>query len=77
MNPLITTNQLQKLLDSGSNVLICDCRFDLSQTSAGREAYAKGQRDLCRSGRQSIGCQKTEPMVSTHFPVLIDEQSQG
>jgi thiosulfate/3-mercaptopyruvate sulfurtransferase len=42
MNPLITTNQLQELLNSGANVLICDCRFDLAQVSAGREAYAKG-----------------------------------
>ena len=42
MNPLITTNQLQELLNSGADVLICDCRFDLAQISAGREAYAKG-----------------------------------
>jgi thiosulfate/3-mercaptopyruvate sulfurtransferase len=42
MNPLITTNQLQELLSSGANVLICDCRFDLAQVTAGREAYAKG-----------------------------------
>jgi thiosulfate/3-mercaptopyruvate sulfurtransferase len=42
MNPLIRTNQLQALLDSVANVLICDCRFDLTQVSAGREAYAKG-----------------------------------
>jgi len=42
MNPIITTNQLQKLLNNGANVLICDCRFDLAQTSAGREAYAQG-----------------------------------
>jgi len=41
MNPLITINQLQELLNSGAKVLICDCRFDLAQTSAGREAYAK------------------------------------
>jgi thiosulfate/3-mercaptopyruvate sulfurtransferase len=42
MKPLIRTNQLQALLNSGANVLICDCRFDLAQVSAGREAYAKG-----------------------------------
>jgi len=42
MSPLITTSQLQELLDRGANVLICDCRFDLAQVSAGREAYAKG-----------------------------------
>jgi thiosulfate/3-mercaptopyruvate sulfurtransferase len=42
MNPLITTNQLQELLNSGTKVLIFDCRFDLAQVSAGREAYAKG-----------------------------------
>lgn len=42
MNPLITTNQLQVLQNSGAQVLICDCRFDLAQVSAGREAYAKG-----------------------------------
>jgi thiosulfate/3-mercaptopyruvate sulfurtransferase len=42
MNPLITANQLQELLNIGANVLICDCRFDLAQVSAGHEAYAKG-----------------------------------
>jgi thiosulfate/3-mercaptopyruvate sulfurtransferase len=42
MNPLISTKQLQELLDRNANVLICDCRFDLSQPSAGREAYAAG-----------------------------------
>ena len=42
MNPLIKTNQLQVLMSSGANVLICDCRFDLAHVSAGREAYAKG-----------------------------------
>jgi thiosulfate/3-mercaptopyruvate sulfurtransferase len=42
MNPLITTNQLQELLNRGADALICDCRFDLAQVSAGREAYAKG-----------------------------------
>jgi len=42
MNPLIATNQLHELLNSDANVLICDCRFDLAQASAGRKAYAKG-----------------------------------
>jgi len=42
MSPLITANQLEELLKSSANVLICDCRFDLHQTSAGREAYAAG-----------------------------------
>jgi thiosulfate/3-mercaptopyruvate sulfurtransferase len=42
MNPLISTKHLQELLNSGADVLICDCRFDLAQVSAGREAYAKG-----------------------------------
>jgi thiosulfate/3-mercaptopyruvate sulfurtransferase len=42
MNPLIKTNQRQELLNSGANVLICDCRFDLAQVTAGWEAYAKG-----------------------------------
>jgi len=42
MLPLITANQLDNLRDAGLSLLICDCRFDLSQTSAGREAYATG-----------------------------------
>ncbi len=42
MTPLITTNQLQELLNIGTNVLICDCRFNLARVSDGREAYAKG-----------------------------------
>lgn len=40
MNPLISTNQLQEFLNSGANALICDCRYDLANVSAGREAYA-------------------------------------
>jgi thiosulfate/3-mercaptopyruvate sulfurtransferase len=42
MNPLISTNQLQELLKNNANVLICDCRFDLTRPAAGREAYAAG-----------------------------------
>ena len=42
MNPLITANQLEELLNEGVNVLICDCRFDLTKTSAGHEDYFKG-----------------------------------
>jgi thiosulfate/3-mercaptopyruvate sulfurtransferase len=42
MNPLISTNQLQELLNIGANGLICDCRFDLTRASAGREDYAAG-----------------------------------
>ncbi|NCX66919.1 MAG: sulfurtransferase, partial [Burkholderiaceae bacterium] len=29
MNPIITPNQLEELINEGSDVLICDCRFDL------------------------------------------------
>jgi thiosulfate/3-mercaptopyruvate sulfurtransferase len=42
MSPLITSYQLQELLDRGETPLICDCRFDLSQLNAGREAYELG-----------------------------------
>lgn len=42
MNPLISTDQLQELLKAGANILICDCRFDLTRALAGREDYAKG-----------------------------------
>jgi thiosulfate/3-mercaptopyruvate sulfurtransferase len=45
MNPLISTNQLQEMLKSNANVLICDCRFDLAQASAGRAAYVAGHID--------------------------------
>jgi thiosulfate/3-mercaptopyruvate sulfurtransferase len=45
MNPLISTNQLQELLKDNVKVLICDCRFDLTQASAGRAAYAAGHID--------------------------------
>lgn len=40
--PLITTTQLHALLNNGANVVICDCRFDLAQVSAGRDDYTKG-----------------------------------
>lgn len=45
MNPLISTGRLQELLNGSTNVLVCDCRFDLTQTSAGTEAYAGGHID--------------------------------
>ena len=42
MKPLTNTGQLQEFLNSGGNISICDCRFDLAKVSAGRESYAKG-----------------------------------
>jgi len=39
MTPLITANQLEEIINSGENVLLCDCRFDLADTAAGRKAY--------------------------------------
>ena len=39
MTPLITANQLEEIINSGENVLLCDCRFDLVDTQAGRKAY--------------------------------------
>lgn len=39
MSPLITANQLEEILNSGENVLLCDCRFDLVNPEAGRKAY--------------------------------------
>lgn len=42
MTPLITANQLEEIINSGENVLLCDCRFDLTDTTAGRKAYEEG-----------------------------------
>jgi thiosulfate/3-mercaptopyruvate sulfurtransferase len=39
MHPLITPNQLEELVNTGADILICDCRFDLVDPHAGREAY--------------------------------------
>jgi thiosulfate/3-mercaptopyruvate sulfurtransferase len=39
MSPLITANQLEEIINSGENVLLCDCRFDLTNPEAGRKAY--------------------------------------
>jgi thiosulfate/3-mercaptopyruvate sulfurtransferase len=39
MTPLITANQLEEILNSGENVLLCDCRFDIADPQAGRKAY--------------------------------------
>ncbi len=39
MNPIITANQLEELINEGSDVLICDCRFDLTNAKAGYEMY--------------------------------------
>lgn len=42
MHPLITPNQLEELVNTGADILICDCRFDLANPNAGREAYSTG-----------------------------------
>ena len=42
MNSLINSNQLQELIFGETNLLICDCRFDLHKLSAGSEAYSAG-----------------------------------
>jgi thiosulfate/3-mercaptopyruvate sulfurtransferase len=39
MTPLVSANQLEEILNSGENVLLCDCRFDLTNPEAGRKAY--------------------------------------
>jgi thiosulfate/3-mercaptopyruvate sulfurtransferase len=39
MNPIINANQLEELMNEGSDVLICDCRFDLTNANAGYEMY--------------------------------------
>ncbi len=42
MTPLITANQLEEIINSGENVLLCDCRFDLVDPQAGKKAYQEG-----------------------------------
>lgn len=42
MHPLITPNQLEELINTGADILICDCRFDLGNPHAGRDAYNTG-----------------------------------
>jgi thiosulfate/3-mercaptopyruvate sulfurtransferase len=42
MTPLVTANQLEEIINSGENVLLCDCRFDLADTTSGRKAYEEG-----------------------------------
>lgn len=39
MTPLISANQLEEIINSGENVLLCDCRFDLVDPSFGRKSY--------------------------------------
>jgi thiosulfate/3-mercaptopyruvate sulfurtransferase len=39
MTPLITANQLEEIINSGENVLLCDCRFDLTDPTAGKKSY--------------------------------------
>jgi thiosulfate/3-mercaptopyruvate sulfurtransferase len=39
MTPLISANQLEELLNSGENVLLCDCRFDLADPLSGKKSY--------------------------------------
>ena len=42
MTPLITANQLEEIINSGENVLLCDCRFDLVDPLMGIKAYEEG-----------------------------------
>lgn len=42
MTPLITANQLEEIINSGEDVLVCDCRFDLVDPQAGKQAYEEG-----------------------------------
>ncbi|WP_062310516.1 sulfurtransferase [Polynucleobacter sinensis] len=42
MTPLITANQLEEIINSGEDVLLCDCRFDLANSLAGKKAYEEG-----------------------------------
>ena len=39
MTPLISANQLEEIINSGEQVLLCDCRFDLVDPLAGKKAY--------------------------------------
>ena len=39
MTPLISANQLEEIINSGENVLLCDCRFDLVDPLVGRKSY--------------------------------------
>ena len=42
MTPLITANQLEEIINSCENVLLCDCRFDLADPLAGKKLYLEG-----------------------------------
>jgi thiosulfate/3-mercaptopyruvate sulfurtransferase len=42
MTPLITANQLEEIINSGEDVLLCDCRFDLADPEAGKKSYLEG-----------------------------------
>ena len=39
MTPLISSNQLEEIINSGENVLLCDCRFDLVDPLVGKKSY--------------------------------------
>jgi thiosulfate/3-mercaptopyruvate sulfurtransferase len=42
MNPLVTASELTKKITAGVDLLIFDCRFDLTHPSAGIESYSAG-----------------------------------
>lgn len=39
MSPLISANQLEEIINSGEDVLLCDCRFDLVDPLIGKKSY--------------------------------------
>ncbi len=87
MNPIITANQLEELMNEGSDILICDCRFDLTNAKAGYEIYKTAHitgaiyvnvdQDLSGKKTGSNGrhplpyCQKTGPRHVNDWGSLI------
>ena len=39
MTPLISANQLEEIINSDENALLCDCRFDLADPLSGKKSY--------------------------------------
>ena len=71
MNPIITANQLEELMNEGSDILICDCRFDLTNAKAGYEIYKTPilQAPFMSMSIKTSPARKLEVMVGTPYPL--------
>lgn len=72
MSPLITANQLEEIMNSGEEVLLCDCRFDLVDPLIGKKSYEESHLPgaIYVDLDKDLSGKKMAPMGDILFQVL-------